>query len=55
LGDEQHLLLECPSVQGVRELYPHLFPIGCTMREFIRHEDIYAVARCIVALLEAYG
>jgi len=51
LGDEYHLLFECPATQAAREPYAHLFPQGCTMLDFIRNSDTMAVARCILACL----
>ena len=51
LGDEYHILFECPATLPARVPYMHLFPPGCTMLEFMQHPDSMAVARCILACL----
>ncbi len=51
LGDEMHMLFECPATQAARAPYAHLFPPGCTMLEFMQHPDSMTVVRCILACL----
>lgn len=51
LGDEFHMLFECPATLAARAPYARLFPPGCTMLEFMHHPDSMAVARCILACL----
>ena len=55
LGDEYHMLFECTATQAARAPYAHLFPPGCTMLAFMRHDDTMAVVRCILACLHASG
>ena len=55
LGDESHMLLECPATQAARAPYALLFPPGCTMLKFMRQPDTLAVAHCIIACLAALG
>lgn len=43
------MLFECPATAAARAPYAHLFPPGCTMRQFMPHPDSLAVARCILA------
>ncbi len=54
LGDEQHLLFECPFVACVRAEYAHLFTPGCTTLEFMQQRDIRGVACFILACLKIY-
>jgi len=54
LGDEQHLLFDCPFVACVRAEYAHLFTPGCTMLEFMQQRDIRGVACFILACLKIY-
>ena len=49
LGDEKHMLFECPATQAVRAHFAHLFPPGCTVQAFGRHPDKLGVAMCILA------
>ena len=53
LGDEYHMLFECPATAAARAPYAHLFPPGCTMLQFMQHPDTLAVARCILACMTA--
>jgi len=54
LGDEQHLLFECPFGARVCAEYAHLFTPGCTMLEFMQQRDIRGVACFILACLKIY-
>jgi len=54
LGDEYHVLFECPATRAARAPFAHLFPPGCVMLEFMHHADTRAVARCILACLRVY-
>ena len=47
IGDEYHVLFECPATQAARAPFAHLFPHNCTMLGFINNPDSPAVARCI--------
>ncbi len=47
LGDERHLLFECPATQGVRDKYVHLQSPRVTMQTFMwppTVAEMYAVA-----------
>ena len=55
LGDAYHMLFECTATQAARAPYAHLSPPGCTMLEFMRHDDTIAVVLCILACLRASG
>ena len=50
LGDERHLLLECPAMRPVRQRFAHLFAKTDTMQMFIRQQDLFSVACYICAL-----
>lgn len=52
LGDEYHVLFECPATRAACAPFAHLFPPGCTMLQFITHPDHLGVARCILACLD---
>jgi hypothetical protein len=52
LGDEFHVLFECPATRVACAPFAHLFPPGCTMLQFINHPDHLGVARCILACLD---
>jgi hypothetical protein len=54
LGDEQHLLFDCPFVACVCAEYAHLFTPGCTMLEFMQQRDIRGDACFILACLKIY-
>ena len=54
LGDEYHVLFECPATRAARAPFAHLFPPGCVMLEFMNHANTRAVARCILACLRVY-
>ena len=45
LGDEYHVLYECPATRAARAPFAHLFPPGCVMLEFMNHADTRAVER----------
>ena len=55
LGDEYHMLFECPATAAARAPYAHLFQPGCTMLQFMRDPDTLAVARCFLACMAVMG
>ena len=54
LGDEKHLVFECPALQDLRDRNKILFqaPHGDAMILFMWQDDIIGVARFIDACLE---
>ena len=54
LGDEKHLLFECPALQDLLNRYENLFqaPHGDAVILFMRQDDIIGVAWIIDASLE---
>ena len=52
LGDEKHLVFECPALQCLRDTYPHLFTGDPTMRQFMWQADLVGVAKFVDACLE---
>ena len=54
LGDEKHLVLECPALQDLRDRNKNLFqaPHGEAMILFMWQDDIIGVARLSDAGLE---
>ncbi len=49
LGDERHLVHECPAVQKIRDKYPALFGADIrTMQQFMCQLDIVGVAHSIL-------
>ena len=51
LGDEKHLVFECPEVQCFREQWPHLFQGPQTMLAFMWQDDLIGVAKFVNACL----
>jgi len=49
VGDERHLVFECPAVQHIRDYHSDLFWDGQSMREFVNQTDQAAVMDFIVA------
>ena len=45
LGDERHLVFECPELLCFRELWSHLFEGPQTMQAFMWQEDLIGVAK----------
>lgn len=45
IGDEYHLVFECPALLEVRQTYAHLFIGHCTMQSFIWQQDIIDVMK----------
>jgi hypothetical protein len=46
IGDEMHLVFECPAVQHVRDQHAHLFTFSTsTMRTFLWRDDIISVVK----------
>ena len=52
LGDEYHMFFECSATAAARAPYAHLFARGCTLLEFMRHDDTKGVALCVLACLK---
>ena len=52
VGDEQHLVFECPILQPVRDKYARLFSGDHTMRLFMWQTDLVAVAKFLDECLE---
>ncbi len=52
VGDEKHLLLECPAAQRIRDEYAHLFtdPVQ-TMKEFMWQKDSLGVLKFVLDAL----
>ena len=47
LGDERHVIYECPELQDVRAQWPHLFEGPETMKAFLWQDDLIGVARFV--------
>lgn len=52
LGDEKHLIFDCPALQSVRHRYRRLFTGIPTMRLFMWQDDLVGVAKFIDECLE---
>ena len=52
LGDEKHLVFECPALQAVRDKYARLFHAVTTMRLFVWQDDLVGVAKFLDECLE---
>ena len=51
LGDERHLVFECPELLCFREQWSPLFEGPQTMQAFMRQEDLIGVAKFVTACL----
>ena len=51
LGDERHLVFECPGLLCFREQWSHLFEGPQTMQAFMWQEDLIGIVRFITACL----
>ncbi len=51
LGDERHLVFECPDLLCFREQWSHLFEGPQTMQAFMWQEDLIGIVRFINACL----
>ncbi len=51
LGDERHLVFECPELLCFRQKWSHLFERPETMQEFMWQDDLIGVAKFINACL----
>ena len=51
LGDERHLIFECPELLCFREQWSHLFEGPQTMQAFMWQEDLIGVAKFVTACL----
>ncbi len=54
LGDEKHLVFECPALQHVRHKYGQLFIGVPTMRLFMWQDDLVGVAKFLDECLEVF-
>ena len=55
VGDERHLVFECPALQHIRQHYADIYSDAhSTMRLFMWHKDQKAVASCLLRLLSEY-
>jgi len=54
VGDERHLVFECPAVQHIRDYHSDLFWDGQSMREFVNQTDQAAVMNFIVACFDNF-
>ena len=55
VGDERHLVFECPALQPVRRMHADLYTHArSTMRLFMWHRDQKRVASCLLQLLSQY-
>ena len=52
LGDEKHLIFECPELQGFREQWSHLFEGPQTMQAFMWQGDLIGVAKFVTACVK---
>ena len=56
VGDERHMVFECPALQTVRDRYPTLFaPAHSTMQLFLWQPDLVRVAHFIMDCFDAIG
>jgi len=49
VGDEKHLIFECPELQCLRGQWPHLFGGPQTMQAFMWQDDLIGVAKYVNA------
>ena len=55
VGDERHLVFECPALQHIRQHYADIYSDAhSTMRLFMWHKDQKAMASCLLRLLSEY-
>ena len=55
VGDERHLVFECPALQHIPLQYTDIFSDAhSTMRLFMWHTDQKAMASCLLRLLSEY-
>ena len=52
LGDEMHLVFECPELQCFREKWSHLFQGQQTMQAFMWQDDLIGVAKFVNACMQ---
>jgi hypothetical protein len=56
IGDERHLLFECPAVQHGTDQYAHLFTFATsTIRTFLWQDDIISAIRYVVVCIDILG
>ncbi len=56
VGDEGHLVFECPALEHVRRRHGRIYTDSrSTMRVFMWHRDQKAVASCLLQLLSEYA
>ena len=51
LGDEKHLVFECPELNSFRQQWSHLFQDPSTMQPFMWQDDKIGIARFVNACL----
>jgi hypothetical protein len=51
MGDEQHLVFECPHLQPIRAKYPGLFGVP-TMVQFFWQDDLVNVSKFICECMD---
>ena len=51
LGDEKHLVFECPHLQTIRDKYPGLFGVP-TMVQFFWQDDLVNVSKFICECMD---
>jgi len=54
VGDERHLVFECPAVQHICDYHSDLYWDGQSMREFVNQTDQAAVMNFIVACFDNF-
>ena len=52
LGDEKHLVFECPELQCFRQKWSHLFQGQQTMQAFMWQDDLIGVAKFVNACMQ---
>ena len=56
VGDERHLIHECPALEHVRRRHGRIYTGSrSAMRVFMWHKDQKAVASCLLQLLSEYA
>ena len=54
LGDERHMVFECPAMQPVRDRFPGLFAANIdTMQRFMWQPDLRGVAHFVLACFDS--
>ncbi len=53
VGDERHMVFECPAVQHIRDQHSDLFWVGQSMRDFVNQANQVEVMNFIVAYFDS--